>query len=193
MSKTSLGAVLLGLLLAMDAPVAGAEQAGDFDAPSVGGGKAGLKIGYVDVRYLLMKSEQLQEADKQLHKEFDSREKKLNSDKEEFTKSQEQLAKEAATMSEDEQKKVYKDLEKRFREIREKEEHLRQDFNQRRNEELGKVQKAIEEEIKSLAKEERLDLVLIEPVGYVSDTINLTDRVASKLEGGVPHSKGSKK
>lgn len=197
MSKTSLWYALLGFLLAANALPASAEQSTtpDFDS-AVGGGHAqgtGLKIAFVDVRYLLMKSEKLQEADKQLHREFDAREKKLTGEKEEFTKSQEHLAKEAATMTEDEQKKVYKDLEKRFREIKEKEEHLRQEVNQRRNEELGKIQKTIDEEIKALVKEEHLDLVLIEGVGFASDAINMTEKVASRLEGGTPSSKAPKK
>jgi len=196
MSKTSLWCVLLGFSLSLNMPNAGAEQAADFE-PSLGGGHAqgsGLKIGVVDVMSLIEKSSQGEQARKTMEREFKPRETKLNSEKEEITKIRDRLAKDAETLSEDEQKKQTKDLLKRIDDVRGIEEKLRRDFSETRNEEMAKLQKSIGEAIQSLAREEHFDLILSsEGVAFAGDAINVTAKVSSRLEGGVAPSKGSKK
>jgi outer membrane protein len=129
-----------------------------------------------------------------MEREFKPREAKLNSEKEEITKMRDRLAKDAETMSEDEQKRQTKDLLKRIDEVRSVEEKLRRDFNETRNEEMGKLQKSISEAIQSLAREEHFDLILSsESVAFAREAINVTAKVASRLEGGVAPSKGSKR
>lgn len=196
MSKISLWSVILGLSFALTLPTAGAEQTPDFDSPAVGSRASGstLKIGVVDVMSLIEKSSQGEQARKTMEREFKPRETKLNSEKEEIAKMRDRLAKEAEVMSEDEQKKQTKDLLKRIDDVRGVEEKLRRDFNETRNEEMGKLQKSIGEAIQSLAREERFDLILSsEGVAYAGDAINVTAKVASRLEGGIAPSKGSKK
>ncbi len=196
MSKTSLWCVLLGFISVLNMPSAGAEQAADFD--SVGGGgrgqTSGLKIGVVDVMSLIEKSSQGEQARKTMEREFKPRETKLNSEKEEITKMRDRLAKDAEVMGEEEQKKQTKELLKRIDEVRGVEEKLRRDFNETRNEEMSKLQKSISEAIQSLAREERFDLILSsEGVAFAGEAINVTAKVASRLEGGVAPSKGSKR
>jgi outer membrane protein len=154
-----------------------------------------LKIGVVDVMSLIEKSSQGEQARKTMEREFKPRETKLNSEKEEITKMRDRLAKDAETMGEDEQKKQTKDLLKRIDEVRGVEEKLRRDFSETRNEEMAKLQKSISEAIQSLAKEEHFDLVLSsEGVAFAGEAINVTAKVASKLEGGAaPPSRGSKR
>jgi outer membrane protein len=196
MSKTSLWSVLLGFLWVLNTPSAIAESAADFDtSASSGGSHTGLKIGVVDVLSLIEKSSQGEQARKTMEREFKPREAKLNSEKEEITKMRDRLAKDAEVMSEDEQKKQTKDLLKRIDEVRGVEEKLRRDFNETRNEEMAKLQKAIGEAIQSLARDEHFDLILSsEGVAFAGETINVTAKVASRLEGGVvSSSKGSKR
>ena len=195
MSKTSLWCVLLGFLFAFGAQTAGAEQAADFDLGGTGSRpqSSGLKIGVVDVAYLFDKSAQMEQAKKKLEREFSPREKKLDGEKEEVTKMEERLNKEADVMSEDERKKITKEVIKRVRDIKSEEEELRADINQTRNEEMGKFQKSISEAIQSLAKEEHFDLILYQGVGFASEALNITSKVASRIEGGVSSSKPTKK
>jgi len=196
MSKTSLWCVLLGFLSVLNMPSAGAEQGADFDSGSAAvgrGSSAGLKIGVVDVMSLIEKSSQGEQARKTMEREFKPRETKLNSEKEEITKMRDHLAKEAEVMSEDEQKKQSKELVKRIEEVRGVEEKLRRDFNEARNEEMMKLQKSISEAIQSLAREEHFDLILSsEGVAFAAEAINVTAKVAGKLEGAAP-AKGSKR
>ncbi len=191
MSKTSLRCVLLGFLLILNVQSASAEQATDSDLATAGK-TTGLKIGVVDVMSLIDKSSQMEQARKKIEKEFSPRQNKLNSERDDITKMEERLSKDADVMSEDEQKKLSKEVMKRVREYKTAEEELRQDFNQSRNEEMMKLQKSILEAIQALAKEEHFDLILHEGVVYANDAINVTAKVASRLESASP-AKGSKK
>ena len=196
MSNKSLWSVLPGIFLIMIAQTASAEPAADFDLGTTGSGKgqtSNLKIGVVDVMSLIDKSAQMDQARKKMEKEFSPREKKLNAEKEEINKMQEKLTKEAEVMSEEEQKKVTKEVMGKVRAIKQEEEALRADFNQARNEEMGKLQKSISEAIQSLAKEEHFDLILHEGVVFASDSINVTAKVASKLEGAGSATKSPKR
>ncbi len=191
MSKTSLWTVLLGFLLVTTAPSASAEQGADVEA-SGAGKTTGLKIGVVDVMSLIDKSSQMEQARKKIEREFSSRQNKLNSEREAISKLEERLSKDAEVMSEDEQKKLSKEVMRKVREFKTAEEEFRQDFNQSRNEEMGKLQKSIIEAIQALAKEEHFDLILHEGVVYATDSINVTAKVASRLESAPP-AKSSKK
>ncbi len=159
MSRTSLWGLMLGFLLAMNASFVGAEPS-DSDSAGSGGRASGLKIGVVDVLSLIEKSSQGEQARKTMEREFKPRETKLNSEKEEITKMRDRLIKDAETMNEEEQKRQAKDLQKRIDDVRGVEEKLRRDFNETRNEEMAKLQKAIGEAIQSLAREEHFDLIL---------------------------------
>ena len=59
---------------------------------------------------------------------------------------------------------------------------LREDFNIRRNEELGKLQKKVHEIIIIVAKAEKYDLVVTQPVLFASERINLTARVLQEMQ-----------
>lgn len=186
MSRTCLWSVLVGCLFVVNAQHAVAEQPSEFDSATAVGGAAktsNLKIGVVNVMSLIDKSSQMDQARKKMEKEFSPREKKLLGEKEEITKLQDRLTKDAEVLSEEEQKKLSKEVMRRVREFKTAEDELRQDFNQSRNEEMTKLQKSISDAIAVLAKEEHFDLILHEGVVFASEAINVTAKVASKLEG----------
>jgi outer membrane protein len=59
---------------------------------------------------------------------------------------------------------------------------MSEDFNMRRNEELGNIQKRVYEAVRALAKEESFDLLLADGVMYANDQIDVTSRVLQKME-----------
>lgn len=59
---------------------------------------------------------------------------------------------------------------------------MREDFNIRRNEELGKLQKKVHEVIVIVSKAESYDLVVTQPVLYASEKIDLTARVLQEMQ-----------
>lgn len=165
MFRISLYCLLLGLLASAEA-------------------RAELKIGVVNVPMLLEKAPQAEQAKKKMEREFSSREKKLLSEQEEIKQMEERLAKDSAVMSDAERDKLEKEVMKKLREYKSSKEELMQDENLSRNEELTKLQKVILEAIQSLAKEEGYDLLLTDGVVYATEAIDVTGKVASRLEAG---------
>lgn len=142
---------------------------------------AELKIGFVDVARVLEEAPQAEKAKKRLEKEFSPRDKHLLAQQKDIQKMEEKLARDAAVMGETEGRKLERDIISKKREAKRAQQEFSEDFNMRRNEELGKLQKRIFEAIKALAKEEQFDLLLTSGVIYANDQIDVTSRVQKKL------------
>jgi outer membrane protein len=66
------------------------------------------------------------------------------------------------------------------RRLKRSQQEAREDYNLRRNEEIGKLQALVREIVVELAKEQGYDLI-IEQAVYVSEAVNLTDEVLGRL------------
>ena len=84
-------------------------------------------------------------------------------------------------MSEANRLNLERDILSKKRDYNRMRDELREDFNIRRNEELGALQKKVYEVIQQIAKQESYDLVLTQPVLYASPSVDITDRVLQKL------------
>ena len=73
-----------------------------------------------------------------------------------------------------------RELDNLKRRLKRSQQEAREDYNLRRNEEIGKLQALVREIIVELAKEEGYDLI-IEQAVYVSEAVNLTDEVLERL------------
>ena len=144
--------------------------------------QAELKIGYVDVGKVLEKAPQALKAKTRLETEFSSREKALNSQVKEIKSLEDKLNKDSSVMSEEERRKLEKDVRDKKRDATIAQQELSEDFNMRRNEELRNLQKRIVEAVRSLAKEESYDLLLTDGVMFANEQIDVTSRVQQKLE-----------
>lgn len=156
--------LLLGLLAAM--------------APAVG---ADLKIGYVNAARLLEESPQAAEVSKRLKEEFSAKEAELQSDQKKLKQLEDQLARDGAVMSENERRRVERDVDALKRELRRAAGEFREDLNLRRNEEIGKLLEFVQQAIENIGKEQNYDLIVYEGIAYASSTIDLTDKVLEKL------------
>lgn len=67
------------------------------------------------------------------------------------------------------------------RELKRATAEFREDYNQRRNEELAVLQQVVRKAILDLAKQEKYDLVLHEGTVYASDSVDITEKVLKKL------------
>ncbi len=142
---------------------------------------AEVKIGFVNVPRVLEKAPQADKAKKDLEKEFSPRDKRLLAEKKKIKKLQDKLKRDAAVMSEDERRKLERDIMSKSRDVKRTQDEFREDFNIRRNEELGKLQKKVYEAIKRLAKKEKFDLLLTEGVVYASSAVDVTKKVQEQL------------
>jgi len=144
---------------------------------------AEAKIGFVNMANIMEKSPQAEAARKSLQKEFASRDKKLTVMRDEILKLEETLKQDAAIMSDSRRAELEKKLLNKKREYNRQQDELREDFNIRRNEELGKLQKNMHAVIVEIAKKEKYDLVVAQPVLFASSRIDLTERVLQELQG----------
>lgn len=146
---------------------------------------ADLKVGVVDLRKLVDQSAQSQKSQAELKKEFQPKETKLVNEQKELKKLEEKLEKDAAVMSDADKRKTEKELIDRSREFKQEMDKMRQDYGQRANQEMAKIQKVIQEAIQAVAKDQNYDLILVDGVAFAKDGLNITDEVEKHLAGGV--------
>ena len=143
---------------------------------------AETKIAFVNMVELMEKSPQAELARKGLEEEFSGRDKKLTATRDEVLKLEETLKNDGPIMSDAKRSELEKKILNSKREYNRQQDELREDFNIRRNEELGKLQKKVHEIIIIVAKAENYDLVVTQPVLYASERIDLTARVLEEMK-----------
>lgn len=142
---------------------------------------AELKIGFVNVPKVLEKAPQAESAKKRLEKEFSPRDKSLVAQQKEIQTLEERMTKDAQVMSESERRNLEKDVANKQREAKRAQQEFSEDFNLRRNEELGKLQRKIVEVIRALAKDEGYDLLLTDGVIFAGEQLDVTAQVQKRL------------
>ena len=85
-----------------------------------------------------------------------------------------------AILSNEEKKKVQRDLADMERDLRRKNRETKEDLNQRRSEELAAVIEKARAVIKKIAEKEKFDLI-VENAVYAAPTINITEKVIKAL------------
>jgi outer membrane protein len=120
---------------------------------------ADVKIGFVSIAKILSSAPQAEAASKRLEQEFAPRQKGLVEAQKSLRKLEEKLSKDGAVMSESQRRNLEGDIRNQMRELKRTSDEFREDFNLRRNEELGKFQKQVLDVINNVAKEEGFDLV----------------------------------
>ena len=139
---------------------------------------ADVKIGFVSIAKILNSAPQAEAASKRLEQEFAPRKKGLDDALKSLRKQEEKLAKDGAVMSESQRRNLENDVRNQARELKRTSDEFREDFNLRRNEELGKFQKQVLEVINSVAKEDGFDLVINDSATlYASSQVDVTDKV----------------
>lgn len=143
--------------------------------------QAEVKIGVVSTEVILRDSVAAQAASKKLEQEFSKRDKELNAAGQRLKNDVERFEKNAGTMTEQERIRKQRDLAERDRDFQRRQRELREDFNQRRNEELQKLLRQANTVIKNIAQREKYDLILQEAI-YVNPKIDITDQVLKELK-----------
>ena len=140
------------------------------------------KLGFVNTARILKEAPQADKARKKLEFEFAPRDKKIVAMQKKLKTLEDQLAKDAAVMSESARKKLERQIISDKRDIKRSKEEFTEDLNIRRNEELNKLQKLVYDTIVALAKEQKYDLILGDSVLFASKRIDVTDQVLTRLK-----------
>jgi outer membrane protein len=159
-----LSATAVAALLAA-APIAHAEE---------------LKIGVVNSDRILRDSQPARAAMQKLEAEFSKRDKELQEMGTRLKSSAERFEKDGPVMSETDRVRRQRELAEMDREFQRKQREFREDFNQRRNEELQALLERTNRIIRQIAEQEKFDLIIQEAV-YFNPRIDMTERVLRAL------------
>jgi outer membrane protein len=143
---------------------------------------AEMKVGYVDFQKLMTEAPQVKSAMQALQNEFGPRQRELLAMQNDLKARDEKLAKEGAIMAEADRAKAEKALRDQQREFSRKGGEFQDDLSTRKNEEIGKVQRYLLEEIRTYSSAQGFDLVLGEGVFYNKPQLDITAQVLEVLK-----------
>jgi outer membrane protein len=144
--------------------------------------ESAFKIGMLDWQQLLAKAPQAAEAGKRLEKEFQARQESLTVKKKDFQTKQEKLQRDKDVMTEAERNKFDKEVTKLNHEIRHLTEELSADYTARHREEMDDFLKKVKDEVEKIATDEKYDLVLSQEAAvYMSERADITEKVLQRL------------
>ena len=143
------------------------------------------RVGYVNLERILRDSAPAVRAQKKLELEFAKRDQELGKLADQLKRLQATLEKNGVTMSESERVKRDREFADLNREFQRKQREAREDFNQRRNEELAGVIERANRAVKQIAEAEKYDVIFQEAV-WASPRIDITDKVIKALDDSKP-------
>jgi len=143
------------------------------------------RVGYVNLERILRDSAPAMRAQKKIEQEFAKRDQELGKMADQLKRLQDSLEKNAVTMSESDRTKREREFADLNREFQRKQREAREDFNQRRNEELSGVIERANKAVKSIAEAEKYDVIFQEAV-WASPRIDITDKVIKALDDSKP-------
>lgn len=146
-----------------------------------GAALAELRIGYVNAVRVIEEAPQGVAALKKLEAEFGPRDQALVALQSRIRTLEEGPQKPGAAPTDSERRAREREVLALKRELKRATQEFREDYNQRRNDELAALQQLVRKTILDIARQERFDLILHEGVLYASETIDITDKVLKRL------------
>lgn len=140
-----------------------------------------LKVGYVNAVRVIEEAPQGVAALKKLEAEFGPRDKELVDLQARIRALEDELQKGGAVLKENDRRVREREALALKRELKRATQEFREDYNQRRNEELAVLQQVVRKAILEIAKQEKYDLVLHEGAVYASDAVDITEKVLKRL------------
>lgn len=140
-----------------------------------------VKLGVVNVGLLLEKAPQAQNASKSLEKEFGPQQAELTKLAKKLETKQKDYQKNKLILSDAQKGASEREISLMTRDIQRKRNDIQELVNIRRNEELAKLQKMVNQGIKAIGKKEGFDLILYEGIAYTNKTLDVTQKVLDYL------------
>jgi outer membrane protein len=151
------------------------------DKPAAAASAPTGRFGFVNTERILRDAIPAQRAQKKIEAEFQKRDQELARFAEQLKRMQDDLEKNAVTMSESQRRTKEREFGELNRDFQRKQREFREDLNQRRNEELAQVVEAANRVIRQIAEQEKYDIIFQDAV-YASPRIDLTDKVIKALD-----------
>jgi outer membrane protein len=151
-----------------------------------GAGAAELKIGYVNFGRLLEESPQARAAQQTLEGEFLPRQRDVAAQQKSLEEKRDKLKKEAAVMSEADRVRAEREVRDLELNVQRRFNELQEDLNLRRNEEVGRMQRALLQEVQGYARANGYQLVVSEGVLFAAEAVDITPQVVAALKAKAP-------
>lgn len=141
-----------------------------------------VKLGVVNVGLLLEKAPQAKNASKNLEKEFGPQQAKLTQLAKKLETKRKDYQKNKLILSDAQKSASEREISMMTRDIQRKRNDIQELVNIRRNEELTKLQKLVNQGIKAIGKKEGFDLILYEGIAYTNHSLDVTQKVLNYLK-----------
>ena len=151
-----------------------------------------VAIGVVDLRMLLQKAPQSEEATRQLKTRYKPQEKQLENSKQEIDALEDQLRQQRDTLLREQIINSEREIRNRKRIQNRALEDYREDLRLARADALGEVQKQVNDAIEQVRAEKNID-VIIQDYLAASEKVDITGDVLSYLKRQLEDSKSAKK
>jgi outer membrane protein len=145
-----------------------------------------LKIGFVNFGRLLEESPQAKVAQQALEGEFLPRQRDVAAQQKSLQEKREKLTKEAAVMSEADRLRTEREVRDLELNVQRRYNELQEDLNMRRNEEVGKMQRALLQEVQAYARTNGFQLIVSEGVLFAADGVDITPQVVAAIKSKAP-------
>ena len=152
-----------------------------FATAAVNAQSTNLKVGVVNVALLLEQAPQSQAVNAKLQDEFAPRQRDIVARRTTLQTQQETFQRDAPVMGEEERLNLERQIRDGQRELQRAENEYLEDLNIRRNEELGKLQRSLLQEVQDYARTAQYDLVVAD-VLYFSTGVDITAAVLAALQ-----------
>lgn len=147
---------------------------------------AELKIGYINFGRLLEESPQARAAQQSLEGEFLPRQREVAAQQKSLEEKRDRIKREAAVMSEADRIKAEREVRDLELNVTRRFNELQEDLNLRRNEEVGRMQRALLQEVQSYARANGYQLVVSEGVLFAAEGLDITPQVVAALKAKTP-------
>lgn len=151
-------------------------------AQIAGAQAAASKIGVVNIQVLLQDSPQARTATGALQSEFGPQQREIDALRQSLVTREEKLTKDRATMTAAQVSTMERELRDGYIDLQAKQEKAEDRLNARRNEEMGKLQRAVLEEVQKYARANNFDLILADGVLFASQALDITAPVLQALQ-----------
>ena len=145
-----------------------------------------LKIGFVNFGRLLEESPQAKAAQAALEAEFMPRQRDVAAQRKTLQEKVDKLQKEAAVMSEADRLKTEREVRDLELNVNRRFNELQEDLNMRRNEEVGKMQRALLQEVQAYARTNGYQLIVSEGVLFAAEGVDITPQVVAAIKAKAP-------
>lgn len=152
---------------------------------------ADIKIGFVDIPYLIDEAPQARAASSRLEREFAPRQTAIKEQKNVLAELRKKLDGEEGELKRSERVSVEREVRKTERRVKRDEQEFREELNIQKNQEFKKVRVYVLDAIASFARHHSYDLIISDGVLYANKTVDVTEQVLQELHQALDIKSGS--